>query len=403
MSTIVLNEGQKEALKKLDHWFRLEDKSNHPYFSLSGAAGTGKTTIIRHFIEYEDLKMSDVVCCAYVGKAVTVLAANGLPAKTIHSLIYERIVTYERDANGEIVFNEGGYPKTKNVFTLRDQLDHNYKLIVCDEASMVDEKIEADLCSFGIPIIFTGDHNQLPPIFGDSRVMLKPDFILTQIMRQEKDNPIIYLSQRAIHGLPLLPGDYGDSKITTSIEVGSNLLKDYDNIIVGKNKVRRMFIDHIRQRILKIDTKLPVDGEKLICRQNNWDCSLGEGFYLTNGTMGIAIHVDYSRMKKGAVPITFVPEVTRRPVEDILLDTEYIRLPMEEAKDYGLTPYNKFEYGYAITAHLSQGSQCPRILFLDGYFHDEETTRKLRYTAITRAQQTVHIVVSGSRWPRASS
>ena len=103
-------------------------------------------------------------------------------------------------------------------------------------------------------------------------------------------------------------------------------------------------------------------------------------------------------MKKGRVPITFVPEVTGTPVDEIMLDTEYIKLSPEEQKDYGLSASNKFEYGYAITAHLSQGSQCPRVLFIDGRFHDEETTRKLRYTAITRAQKTVHIVIRGPRY-----
>ena len=97
------------------------------------------------------------------------------------------------------------------------------------------------------------------------------------------------------------------------------------------------------------------------------------------------------------MPITFIPEITKVPVENIMLDTDYIKLPPEEQREYGLSPANKFEYGYAITAHLSQGSQCPHVLFIDGRFHDEETTRKLRYTAITRAQKTVHIVVRGPR------
>ena len=398
MSRITPNECQQQALKEMHHWYTMEDKRNRPYYTLSGAAGTGKTTLIRYFLEQEGMSLNDIICCAYVGKAVTVLAANGLPAQTIHSLIYYRSITYEKDEDGMIKLNNQGMPITKMVFALKEKLDHPYKLIVCDEASMVDERLEADLLSFGVPIIFMGDHNQLPPIFGVSRVMLHPDSVLTQIMRQEKDNPIIYLSQLAIHGIPFKVGNYGDSKVSTSVSAGTNLLTEYDNIIVGTNKTRKYFIDHIRHNVLRLESKLPYEGEKLICRQNNWNQPLGDGFYLTNGTIGTVTSIEYSRMKKGKVPITFVPEVTGKAVEEIMLDTEYIKLSPEEQKDYGLSPSNKFEYGYAITAHLSQGSQCPRVLFIDGRFHDEETTRKLRYTAITRAQKTVHIVVRGPRY-----
>lgn len=396
MINFVPNDSQQGALKAMKHWYDFE-RDYKPYFTLSGAAGTGKTSLILYFFQMMGFGMNDFICAAYVGKAVTVLASKGLPAKTIHSLIYRRTIVYERDEKGELVLDEEGKPKEKLQFILKDKLDYPYQIIAIDEASMVDTNLEADLLSFGVPIIFIGDHHQLPPIFGTSAVMMNPDYILTQIMRQEKDNPIIYLSQMVIRGIPLEVGTYGDSKITDSVDLGTNLLTDYDTIVVGRNKVRQMFNDHIRYRLLQAKDYYPMEGEKLICRQNNWDQDLGSGFYLTNGTQGIMDHIYYDKMKKGCVPIDFVPDITKRKVGKLKMDTEYIKLKCYETNTYGLSKYNKFEYAYAITAHLSQGSEWPSVLFLDGKFQDYDTTQKLRYTAITRASQRIHIVIKGRK------
>lgn len=396
MINFVPNDSQQGALEAMKHWYDYE-RDYKPYFTLSGAAGTGKTSLILYFFQMMGFGMNDFICAAYVGKAVTVLASKGLPAKTIHSLIYRRTIVYEKDEKGDLIYDEDGKPKEKLQFILKDQLDHPYKIIAIDEASMVDTNLEADLLSFGIPIIFIGDHHQLPPIFGSSAVMMNPDYILTQIMRQEKDNPIIYLSQLVIRGLPLEIGNYGESKITDSVDLGTNLLKDYDTIIVGRNKVRQMFNDHIRYRLLKASNFYPMEGEKLICRQNNWDQDLGGGFYLTNGTQGVLDQIYFTKMKKGCVPIDFIPDITKRKVGKLKMDTEYLKLKCYETNNYGLSKYNKFEYAYAITAHLSQGSEWPSVLFLDGKFQDYDTTQKLRYTAITRASHKIHIVIKGRR------
>ena len=392
MISFVPNESQQGALDAMKHWYEFE-RDYKPYFTLSGAAGTGKTSIILYFFQMMGFDMNDFICAAYVGKAVTVLASKGLPAKTIHSLIYKRLISYEKDAEGNLIYGDDGKPKEKFTFVLRDQLEFPYKIIAIDEASMVDTSMEADLLSFGVPIIFIGDHHQLPPIFGNSAVMMNPDYILTQIMRQEQDNPIIYLSQRVIRGLPLEIGMYGDSKITNSVDLGTNLLSDYDTIIMGRNKVRQMFNDHIRYRILKADSYIPMEGEKLICRQNNWNQELGQGFYLTNGTQGIVERIHYEGQKKGVLPIDFTPDITKKTVHSLKMDTEYLKLKCYETNNYGLSKSNKFEYSYAITAHLSQGSEWPSVLFLDGRFQDYETTQKLRYTAITRASKRIHIVI----------
>ena len=54
-----------------------------------------------------------------------------------------------------------------------------------------------------------------------------------------------------------------------------------------------------------------------------------------------------------------------------------------------------FEYAYAITCHLSQGSQWPSVLFLaERLFRDELDQRKFLYTGITRAMKSITIVLN---------
>jgi len=45
------------------------------------------------------------------------------------------------------------------------------KLIIVDEASMVNYDIWQDLLSFNLPILAIGDHGQLPPIEGKFNLM----------------------------------------------------------------------------------------------------------------------------------------------------------------------------------------------------------------------------------------
>ena len=74
---------QDEALSRVAAWL----KSGRPQvFRLFGYAGTGKTTLARHFAEGVD---GEVAFAAFTGKAAHVLRSKGCDnAATIHSLIY---------------------------------------------------------------------------------------------------------------------------------------------------------------------------------------------------------------------------------------------------------------------------------------------------------------------------
>ena len=94
----------------------------------------------------------------------------------------------------------------------------------------------------------------------------------------------------------------------------------------------------------------------------------------------------------GYYTIDFRPDFMDDEFEDLKIDCKYIISDYESRKNYGLTKFEKFEYAYCITTHISQGSQYNRVLFFDEPFADKETTKKLRYTAITRAIDEITIV-----------
>ena len=331
------------------------------------------------------------IACAFVGKAVTVLSRQGLPASTIHSLIYHVNWVPVYNDKGEVVLNDEGRPKLKVEFSLKEHLDGDLQLIIVDEATMVNDDLAEDILSFGIKTVFIGDNNQLPPVFGISSVMSNPDFWLTKIMRQAEGNPIIYLSQRVLNREPLLFGQYGDSRVLPSLRLGRNY-ENYDTIIAGKNSVRDDINNHIRHQVRGIKSKLPIIGDKLICRQNDWDRSVEGNIYLTTGMTGIVTDVHRSLGGNRYMSIDFLPEISDEEFFNLQLDTKYIQMGYEDRRLYGFSRYEKFEYGYCVTCHACQGSQYDKVLFINQWFHDADLTKKIQYTAITRAIYSVDIV-----------
>lgn len=394
---LILNGGQDELRKEIKQWFYDWENGrrirNHPqWYAYSGAAGTGKTTVIKEAINELGLSDEEFICCAYVGKAVLQLQRHDLPASTIHSLIYNTVLTKVPIVDGDL-----DDPPFKVVFQfiLKEALSSALRLIIVDEATMVNDSMRDSILSFGLPVVFIGDMNQLPPIFGMSSVMMSPDYILTQIMRQSEDDPIVILSQMVLKGIPYDIGQYGKSSVVSSYEINRGLIEYYDIILCGKNKTRDGLNDVILDEILHRKNKTPFIGAKVVNRQNNWDVAV-DNICLTNGLIGYITSISKSCAYKGYYKIDFRPDFMESEFEGLKVDAKYILLDYEGRKSFGITRNEKFEYAYAITTHIAQGSEFENVLFIDESFWDAEMTKKLRYTAITRARNSITIVKNTS-------
>ena len=391
--SIELNTEQIHAIYDMESWWNSRNKQ---VFEISGAAGTGKTTLVRYLIERLGLKYDEVLFVAFMGKAASQLARNGLPAKTIHSAIYDLVKVPERDENGKIIIKENGKVKTIKKFVLKDRIGKHIKLIVLDEGSMVNEDIGKDLLSFDLPVIVLGDLNQLPPVFGNSFFLRKPDVILRKIMRQAEGDPIIWLSQEILNGRKLKPGIYGKSAVIRREEINEDNFVNSSIVITGTNRLRYSINTKFREEFKQIkNLEMPQYGEKLICRKNNWHKMIDDGIFLTNGTTGFVDYVDKASYNGKTMTIDFRPDFTKTAFKNITFDYKHLYAdPMKEDEPFSYFN-DKMEFAYAITVHSSQGSQWEKVLFLDESYimRDEFSRRSFEYTGITRARSSIIIAI----------
>ncbi|WP_173931718.1 ATP-dependent RecD-like DNA helicase [Chelativorans sp. Marseille-P2723] len=368
---------QDEALKAVSRWLK---KGSSQIFRLFGYAGTGKTTLARYFAEHVD---GDVQFAAFTGKAAQVLRSKGAAnARTIHSLIY-------RPRGEEQVEDETtGRTTMSPTFSLNRQSPvAKAKLVIIDECSMVDEELGRDLMTFGTPILVLGDPGQLPPISGGGYFTEhEPDYLLTEIHRQARDNPIIRLALDVREGRELEHGDYGSAQVITRGEVTSDLVLDADQVLLGINRTRRRYNQRLRE--LKGFTSLiPQAGDKLVCLRN--EPLKG----LLNGSLWKVMTASRETVKPG-INLLVSPEEDDpdRGVAKIKLLKAAFEDPDADIPWQTKKRYNDFDFGYALTVHKAQGSQWDEVVLFDESFAFRETRQRWLYTGITRASERLTIV-----------
>lgn len=401
---------QDQALKKVAKW--LADPHAPQVFRFFGPAGSGKTSLARHFAQNVD---GEVLFAAPTGKAAHVLHKKGCPnTSTIHSLIYspkdkskERLrqleaekIRLEKDFEAN-VFKLGELAKkiaaeranvSRPSFSLNlDSALKRAKLLICDEVSMVDRQVGADLASFGVKILALGDPFQLQPIYGPSYFPIAdPEVLLTEIHRQAKDNSIIRIATALRSGQGLTLGEHRGvdedgqpvmSRVLRGKDIGKEAIGQIvigvDQLIVGRNATRRTSNDRMRAMLGRTKT-LPMKNDKLICLRNNREIGLLNG------------------------QIWFCEE-------DSELDGRYINLHLrgeegehtfisahqepflgKEVSPWCIKDSEMMDWGYSITTHKSQGSSWPRIAVFDEW--PGADWDKWMYTAVTRAEREVDII-----------
>jgi exodeoxyribonuclease-5 len=368
---------QDEALKAVSQWLK---GGRSQLFRLFGYAGTGKTTLARHFAENVD---GEVVFAAFTGKAAQVLRSKGATnAKTIHSLIYRP------RGEEEVEDEETGKTSIAPMFAINRQSPvAKAALIIVDECSMVDEALGKDLMSFGTPILVLGDPGQLPPVSGGGYFTNhEPDFLLTDIHRQARDNPIIQLAMQVREGKEIMHGDYGTAQVISKGQVTQPLVLEADQVLVGTNRTRRRYNQRLRE-LKGFTSEYPQSGDKLVCLRN--DPAKG----LLNGSLWQVMSSSKETVKPG-INLMIRPED-----DDMDRGAAKIKLLKAAFEDVeGEIPwstrkrYDEFDYGYALTVHKAQGSQWNSVVLFDESWAFRDTRERWLYTAITRAAERLTIV-----------
>lgn len=411
---------QQEALSCIKSWFY--DKKSRQVFKLTGLAGTGKTFLLSRL---EEELGCPVLYLAYTGKACNNLAVKGLGSKTIHSVLYRPVETkYEpstrlldkiidelhlscslEDCKRRLLEAFGTAASGKSLsFVRRDSAKEEVPaLLAVDEASMVNQKIFRDLLSLGVKILLCGDPGQLPPIEKDSdfSVLTEPNCTLKSIQRQQANNPIVTLAHKIYNwdledisynapystesGVALFLNKQINTDGCETPETVEELMLQADQVLCYTNKYRAYVNSYVRQA-KGYSSSYPVPGDKLICTRNNWRL-ITDDVPLVNGQMGECVSFELGKKchknKTYAVGILrFRPDYT-----DKILETKISLNPFDstaEAEELGL---DRFDFGYAITVHKSQGSEWDSVLAVYDLAITVDNLKEWLYTALTRAKK----------------
>ncbi len=304
--------------------------------TLGGYAGTGKTTVIKSLTE-----SLDATVMAFTGKAAHVLRRKGVNASTIHSSIY-RLIT---DDEGKPILDDAG--------SLQWELKPiEADCIIVDEASMIPEWIYQDLCSLQVPLIFVGDHGQLPPVGDSFNLMEKPDFTLETIHRSAGEIPAFAEFLRK--------GNCAWSwKTEGSVICGRFDIKIPDQVICGFNNTRKQ-----TNAEYKGNTRFDV-GDKIIILENK------RKYKVFNGMQGIVTRIEKFKLTFSCDDIEYtVPFSSRNP----------------ETK----TPHTvALAHAYCITCHKAQGDEWDTIGVIEEQCNYWEEHR-WNYTAASRARKMIY-------------
>ena len=373
--------GQEVALKRIVQWY---DNRESNVFRLGGPAGSGKSWLIPLIASH--VGIDNCLFMTPTGKAANRLIQAGLDAHTIHSQIYKPKITTQTDQldidtldkqitnKDNIIYEDEPYEyvlKTPGSFA-------KTQLFIIDEGSMVGEQLLSDILTFNVPVLIVGDPHQLEPV-QDKSIFNKCDYYLTEIVRQAQNSPIIWLSQQILNGqLPV--GTFGTCQVRFGGLADSELL--YANqILTDTNELRNDLNTYVRKLWFNgVNIRQPFKiNDKIICRTNTPITST-QGFTLTNGAQG-TIKAILQTKHKG----TLVHCIMQTPD---LGDFDLVGTSTPEKFAPEFRP-PKIEQAYAITVHLSQGSEWDNVIYVKSKYSQRANV----YTAVTRAKQSVLVAI----------
>lgn len=384
-----LTDKQQAIVNAAVDWYY---NSSEQIFQFAGNPGTGKSVVMNAILEAIGIPMERVAPMAYIGAAAINMRLKGMNnAKTIHSSIYDMVEEPVRDSNGRIVMNKYfNRPEVKFKRVLKNLPDID--LLAIDEGGTVPFNMRKDILSLGKKVLVAGDLDQLPPV-ADAPAFLTSGYVhvLTEIMRQAKNSAIIYLCQRAKHGLPIHTGLYGNEVMVLEEKdfnlIAKDVLPKAGVVLCGKNETRAKYTNMIRYQMLGKKSNIPDMGEKLICRMNDWRMVSG-GICLTNGLTGIVINQpDVSTFDGKCFRIDFLPDLNPVPFTYVPVDYEFFTADLDKKtsmKNFNYCCGEAFEFGYVQTVHTAQGSQWRNGIYFEEFLPNNNA--QLHYTALSRFQ-----------------
>jgi exodeoxyribonuclease-5 len=429
-----------------------------------GKAGSGKTMLLAELYralkaagieivsgDYEGRRRKDrrtLAILAPTNKAASVLRLRGVPATTIHRILYTPVYDPEYEKIADWLAGNGTRPEVEGLTEVALDRAHAFYAQVAsipgalaaaglkgsdfikgwkrreepldvgfvDESSMLDERQFEDLREIFPTLVLFGDPAQLAPV-GQSGEMVFDKLsegrklILHRIHRQTEDNPILDLAH-ALGDERLGFEDFEglvaemarkDDRIVWAERVEAGLMAR-SPVLVWRNATRVRLIQAFRSAYgAPADQLLP--GEPLIC----------DGIELPLKHRKKRIDLEARGLIKGAQVIYLGegnrPGFARLHVvgaeEPQVSAASIIKIEKPDEEEpfipHAATMGAAFLHGAAVTVHKAQGSQWEEVqVFAPDLYAAAQSGRseagvplwkRLAYVAITRAQTRLHWVV----------
>ena len=346
----------------------LEGICSHSVSILYGGPGTGKTSLLRAYVDIVSKKTNRIVCMAPTGKAAKRLGEQvGRRASTIHAMM-------ELDEHTNALM-----PKALDV-----------DVCIIDEMSMVDMTLFQDvlrMLPLGVRLVLVGDPDQLPSIgpgqvFADmiqySRI---PSFKLSTNHRQVTHRGITLLASHILNRQPV-SSPLGHDLTMISVDTDNELEQLITDVFlrramdehgVGLDDIQLIIpihkgpfgISNMNQTMAQL-IRLPafkhhpwVVGDRVIQCRNNYTNRV------MNGDIGRIVAISNE-----AITIHFHGR-------DIAFDS---------------TDMLDIQLAYAVSIHKFQGSEAPIIILPIikqwGFFMSTDVL----YTAVTRAKTHLYVI-----------
>jgi exodeoxyribonuclease V alpha subunit len=374
----------------------IEMSSAERLMLLTGGPGTGKTTTVRAILMLSKQRDEKVLLAAPTGRAARRLTElTGSAAHTIHRLLE----TAFEPESGALVFRKNE----------KDPLEAD--LVILDETSMVDIYLMEALLR-ALPgtsrLVMVGDPDQLPAV-GPGNVLgdlLKCEAIprvrLTDIFRQAAESQIILSAHEVNRGeTPSLDRKDGDFFFLS--RTSPNAVHDTLAELCIARLPQRMGIEPWQIQVLAPTRRGPAGtkalnnllqaavnppapekkerrvfdatfrvGDRIMQVKNNYDLTwespdgtAGRGVF--NGDIGTVEAIDIADESL-----------------TVLYDNGLVRYPFDLLTE--------LELAYAMTVHKSQGSEYEAVLLSVSPCSPKLLTRRVLYTAITRAKKLLILV-----------